>query len=80
MSWIMSETNLTKQYLIYNGISNQNLNCQISVDDKIKVILQILARIEYENYLEIKGKCNSPNLVMDECRKFSLTSVNCKAA
>jgi len=39
-----------------------------------------LARIEYENYLEIKGKCNSPNLVMDECRKFSLTSVICKAA
>ena len=65
---------------IKDNFNLRNQNCQSDDNDKIKMIIQILARIEYENYLEIKGKCNSPNLVMDECRKFSLTSVNCKAA
>jgi hypothetical protein len=68
-----------KNKTTFDSIGN-HCGFEISQEDEVKTILLLLARIEYENYLEIKGKCNSPNLVLDECRKFSLTSVNCKAA
>jgi hypothetical protein len=57
--------------------SNRNNSCIIiSQEDEIKMILQLLAKIEYEQYLEIKEKMNSPLIVRNECRILSITAVN----
>jgi hypothetical protein len=58
----------------------RNQNCQTNDNDKIKMIIQILAKIEYENYLEIKEKMNSTILLSNGCGISHLTEVNCKAA
>ena len=58
----------------------RNQNCQTDDNDKIKMIIQILAKIEYENYLEIKEKMNSTILLSNGCGISTLTAVNCKAA
>ena len=58
----------------------RNQNCQSDDNDKIKMILQLLAKIEYENYLEIKEKKNTSILLSNGCGISTLTAVNCKAA
>lgn len=58
----------------------RNQNCQTDDNDKIKMIIQILAKIEYENYLEIKEKMNTTILLGNGCGISPLTAVNCEAA
>lgn len=52
-------------------------NYNVCDDDKIKSILQLLAKIEYEYYLEIKEKMTAPLIVRNECRILPMAAVNC---
>jgi len=52
------------------------LNNQMNNDDNVKLLLQVLAQIEYENYLEIKVKANSSLTSGNECRILPLIDVN----
>lgn len=58
----------------------RNQNYQTDDNDKINMIIQILAKIEYENYLEIKEKMNTTILLSNGCGTSPLTAVNCEAA